>query len=90
MWAQWNNKSPYKREARVSQQKQREGQCGALSQGCRWPPETEKARKWILPRASRRNVALPTRFIFTTSRSVREYIYIALSHHVCGNLLQQQ
>lgn len=35
-------------------------------------PEAEEDMKWILPTASRRNVALPTHFLLLTSRTVRE------------------
>ena len=49
--------------------------------------------KWILPEAlegtKAANTLLCQHLCLVPSKTVREYIYVVLSHSVCGNLLQK-
>ena len=57
---------------------------------CQEPPEARTGEEQILARSLQGSLALPTLRVPTSaSRIVRESISAALSHEVCGNLLQQ-
>lgn len=51
------------------------------------PPEAEKDTKWVLPRASGRNIALPTHFLLRTSRTASKRINLCCFKPLsCSNL----
>ena len=64
-WAQCNHKSPYKEGREKAGETDMSGSGfedggGAVGQGCRLPLEARRGWERILPRASKRNAALPT------------------------------
>ena len=70
---------------------------GVGSMECRWPLDAGKARKPMLPGASRRNAAMPppwiwpdeTHFGLLISRIMKINAGFVLRHYVHGHLLQQ-
>ena len=70
---------------------------GVGAMECRWPLDAGKARKSMLPGASRRNAAMPppwiwpseTHFGLLISRIVKINAGFVLRHYVRGHLLQQ-
>lgn len=86
-WARCNHKGTCKREVEKSESRcdeRRSNDLESQAKDCRWPLEAEQG-KGLSPKASRRNKALLTQFRPLTSRTVKEQMYVALSH-VCGNL----
>lgn len=75
-WVQCSHKSPFKEKGNHGNREEMlfedEGRSYEPRNAGSQSPEAKKDRKWILPRASRKNDALPTYFQLLTSRKVRE------------------